>query len=99
MEEIVKMIGGFPMEQSRVAQELIEIGHQQGHQQGMDAGRLGECKSLLRRLVVRRFSVIPDWLEQWLPSQSVPEPVEQIVEALFDVHNLDDLKGLLPPVS
>ncbi len=71
------------MEETRVGREIAE------------RARMAECQKLLRRLVNRRFRSVPSWLDQWLNSQTMPDRVEDIIECLFDVTSVDELRTRL----
>ncbi len=86
-DELIRQIGGFVMEETRVGREIMERGEK--------SGRMKECQELLRRLVNRRFRSVPAWLDQWLNSQTMPDRVEEIIECLFDVTSVDELRTRL----
>jgi predicted transposase YdaD len=104
---LVELIGGFAMQETRVAQELMDIGHEKGLEEGFEKGlvrghekgRLEESRRLLRRMVMRRFRDSPDWLEQWMSKQTTAEAVEQAIDLLIDAQELGELKTYLQPPS
>ncbi len=75
------------MEETRVGREIMERGEK--------SGRMKECQELLRRMVNRRFRSVPAWLDQWLNSQTMPDRVEEIIESLFEVTSVDELRTRL----
>ncbi len=85
------------MQEPRIVQELMEIGHEKGLEKGLEKekGRLDESRRVLRRMVLKRFRDFPDWLEKWTSGQTTPEAVEQAIESLFDAREIGDLKSCL----
>ncbi len=91
------------MEEPRIVREMMDIGREKGLEmgleKGLEMGRLDESRRILRRLVLKQFRDLPDWLEKWTSGQTTPEAVEQVIESLLDVTKIGDLKSCLPQPS
>ncbi len=93
--ELTQQIGGFVMEETRVGREFGERWEKRGEKRGEKVGRMKECQELLRRMVNRRFRSVPAWLERWLNSQTIPDHVEEIIESLYEVTSVEELRTRL----
>lgn len=71
-------------------EEGIELGMQQGIQQGMQQ----EGFSIVLRLLVRKFSLLPDKEVDLLRSLSVSK-LEELSDALLDFSSFDELQRWL----
>ncbi len=85
-EDIEKMLGLSEIKKTRVYQEALEEGRQEGRQ-------AGEC-DLVLRLLNRRFGQIAPDLEAKIRALSLPE-LEELGEALLDFSDRSDLTNWL----
>uniref|UniRef100_B8HN48 DUF4351 domain-containing protein n=1 Tax=Cyanothece sp. (strain PCC 7425 / ATCC 29141) TaxID=395961 RepID=B8HN48_CYAP4 len=93
-QEIAIMLGISELRQTRVFQEGLEQGREEGLELGREAGlELGE-RSLVLRLLNRRFGELPDNLQQSIDSLSLSQ-IENLAEALLDFTTLADLQTWL----
>ncbi|MGK7907437.1 MAG: DUF4351 domain-containing protein [Synechococcus sp.] len=85
-EDIEKMLGLSEIKKTRVYQEALEEGRQEGRQ-------AGEC-DLVLRLLNRRFGQIAPDLEAKIHALSLPQ-LEELGEALLDFSDRSDLTNWL----
>jgi len=66
----------------------LQEGHQEGHQEGQQEGQQKEAEQLLRRLLTRRFGLLPEWVEAKL-NQADTATLENWAERLLFAGDLD----------
>lgn len=88
-QEIEAMLG-LDLQETRVYQEAKQEGREEGREVGREEGE----RSLLLRLLVRRFGELPEGLETRIQALSL-EQVEILAEALFDFGAIEDLETWL----
>ena len=74
----------------RGLQQGIQQGIEQGIEKGMEKGLLQGEAALLRRLLRRRFSDLPAWLEERIQAAS-REEIEAWSERILDAQRLEDV--------
>jgi hypothetical protein len=70
--------------------QVIGREFKRGLQQGLDEGRQEGERKILRRMLEKRFGIIPEWAEQRLDGLSEPE-IEELGLRLLDAQGLRDL--------
>jgi predicted transposase/invertase (TIGR01784 family) len=89
-EEIEKMLGLSELKQTKVYQEALQEGREEGEQTG--AAR--EARSLVLRQLSHRVGTLPATVEAQVQALALPQ-LETLGEALLDFAGLDDLVGWL----
>ena len=92
--EIKAMLGLNLTEEPRAIREAKEEGRQEGHQEGRQEGRQAEARSLILRLLTRRFGGLPPAVQSHIESLPL-EALEYLGEALLDFNSLADLDSWL----
>jgi len=59
---------------------------EEGEAKGREAGE----RTVLRRLIAKRFAALPAWVDERLNSMTLPE-LEQLSERVLDATSLDEL--------
>jgi predicted transposase/invertase (TIGR01784 family) len=85
-EEIERMLGLSELRQTKVYQEALQEGREEGEQTG--AAR--EARSLILRQLSRRVGTLPANVEAQVQALALPQ-LEALGEALLDFGGLDDL--------
>ncbi|MGI0491506.1 Rpn family recombination-promoting nuclease/putative transposase [Alkalinema pantanalense CENA528] len=75
-------------------EEGIQTGLQTGRQEGLQTGRQEECRSLVLRLLTRRFGTLPEGISATLETRSLSN-LEALAEALLDFTTIADLQTWL----
>ena len=78
-EFLTKLLGGFAMEDTRVGQEIMQLGAQR----------------LLFKLIAARFGQVPEDIRQKIQMASETENLERIATALLTIQSVDELKNLV----
>ena len=78
------------MKESVTYQAIIQKGVQQGLQQGKQEGKQEEARSLVLRLLTRRFGAVDQELQEQIGTLSVAQ-LEELGEALLDFQTVRDL--------
>jgi predicted transposase/invertase (TIGR01784 family) len=73
-----------------VAEQLEKKGRQEGREEGREEGRREEAASLLRRILVRRFGLVPDALLATINDASL-EQLESWTDAALDASTVEDV--------
>jgi predicted transposase/invertase (TIGR01784 family) len=81
---------GIPLQETRFYLEAKEEGREEGRQQ--------ECRSLVLRLLTRRFGTLTEPLQTQIMALSL-EPLENLGEALLEFQTIKDLETWLTTVS
>jgi predicted transposase/invertase (TIGR01784 family) len=89
-EAIENMLGLSELKQTKVYQEALEEGREEGEQTGVLKGE----RSLVLRLLARRVGTLPANVEAQVQALALPQ-LEALGEALLDFAGLDDLVGWL----
>lgn len=71
-------------------QQGLQQGLEQGLQQGLEQGRRVGERSVLKRLLIRRFTTLPAEVLSRI-EQAVPEQLEQWIENTLDATSLEDV--------
>ncbi|MEC4895440.1 MAG: DUF4351 domain-containing protein [Oscillatoria sp. PMC 1051.18] len=86
------------MRESVIYQRILREGRSEGLQQGLQQGRSEglqqEARSLVMRLILRRFGTIESELEAQIEQLSLSQ-LEELAEALLDFTALTDLTNWL----
>lgn len=85
-QEAEAMLGITSLQETRFYQEAKE--------DGLAEGRVEEGRSLIRRLLNRRFGELPTPLIAQVESLSLTQ-IETLAEALFDLQSIADLEAFL----
>lgn len=85
-QEAEAMLGITSLQETRFYQEAKE--------DGLAEGRVEEGRSLIRRLLNRRFGELPAPLIAQVESLSLTQ-IETLAEALFDLQSIADLEAFL----
>jgi predicted transposase YdaD len=105
-EEIRKMLELVPVTQTRFYREVkqeghdegydegYDEGHDEGYEEGHDEGREQEARSLILRLLSRRFGEIPPQAQTQIEQLNL-EQMESLAEALLDFSAIADLLSWL----
>ena len=93
-EEIETMLGLSELKQIRVYQEALEEGEQIGEQRGEQTGVLKGERSLILRLLTRKFGTLPTSAEAQVQALALPQ-LEALGEALLDFVMVVDLNDWL----
>lgn len=93
-QEIEAMLGLSELKQTRVYQEALAEGRQEGREEGRQEGRRQEGRSLILRLVQRRFGDLPQTTIRQINMLSL-EQLEALGEALLDFAEMADLQRWL----
>lgn len=89
-QEIEAMLGLSELRQTRIYQEALAEGREEGREAGREEGREAGERSLIQRLLNRRFGAIPESLQTRI--QQLPlRQIEALGEALLDFASLDEL--------
>jgi len=103
-EEILKMLNlkTADIKETRFYQEVLQVGldegRQEGWQIGLDEGRHVEAANLVIRLLIRRCGSLPPSLEHQVRSLLVNQ-LEMLGEALLDFRAIKDLENWLAAIS
>ncbi|MEL7039775.1 MAG: DUF4351 domain-containing protein [Cyanobacteria bacterium J06592_8] len=90
-QEIIQMLElATDSKQTRVYQEGLEDGRQQGLQEGLEDGRQQEGRSLILRLLTRKFGELSPQVRSQVESLSL-EQLEALSEVLLDFSTLSEL--------
>jgi predicted transposase YdaD len=73
---------------------VIETARQEGREEGREEGK----RSLLLKQLSRKLGTIPDEIKVFL-HQLVPERLDVLSEALFDLESLEDLHNWLNNIN
>lgn len=71
-----------------IAEQWVQEGRQEGRREGRQEGRQEGEARLLRRLLVRRFGAVPEWVEAKLAGASLAE-LEAWGERVLDTKTLE----------
>lgn len=94
-QEIIQMLElATDSKQTRVYQEGLEEGRQQGLQEGLQDGRQQGERSLILRLLTRKFDRINPEVRSQIELLSL-EQLEALAEVLLDFSSLEDLTNWL----
>jgi len=93
-QEIEAMFLLSDIKQTRVYQEARQEGRQEGIQEGIQKGRQNEAKTLLLRLLSKRFGQLTD-RQTFLISSLDVEELEELGEVFLDFVSLVDLDNWL----
>lgn len=97
-QEAEAMLGITSLQETRFYQEAKEDGlaegRAEGRAEGQAEGRVEEGRSLIRRLLNRRFGELPAPLIAQVESLSLTQ-IETLAEALFDLQSIADLEAFL----
>jgi predicted transposase/invertase (TIGR01784 family) len=93
-KEIENMLGLSELKQTKVYQEALQEGEQIGEQRGEQTGALREARSLVLRLLNRRFGTISPETEAKIHTLSLTK-LELLGEALLDFSSSADLDNWL----
>jgi predicted transposase YdaD len=74
--------------------EGYDEGHDEGYEEGHDEGREQEARSLILRLLSRRFGEIPPQAQTQIEQLNL-EQMESLAEALLDFSAIADLLSWL----
>lgn len=88
------MLGITSLQETRFYQEAKADGLAEGRAEGQAEGRVEEGRSLIRRLLNRRFGELPAPLIAQVESLSLTQ-IETLAEALFDLQSIADLEVFL----
>jgi predicted transposase YdaD len=96
-EEIMRMLQVLtPLEETRAYQQLvgigIEKGKKEGKKEGQKEGRQEEARTILRKLLARRFGKLPTWANARLKRADTAQ-LEAWAVAIFDATSLEELLG------
>ncbi|WP_224410276.1 DUF4351 domain-containing protein [Oscillatoria salina] len=86
------------MRESVIYQRILREGLQQGLQQGRSESLQQEARSLVMRLILRRFGTIESELEAQIEQLSLSQ-LEELAEALLDFTALTDLTNWLDSIE
>jgi predicted transposase YdaD len=89
-EEIERMLGLSELRQTKVYQEALEEGREEGIAEGEQTGAVKEARSLILRQLSRRVGTLPANVEAQVQALALPQ-LEALGEALLDFGGLDDL--------
>jgi predicted transposase/invertase (TIGR01784 family) len=89
-EEIERMLGLSELRQTKVYQEALEEGREEGIAEGEQTGAVKEARSLILRQLSRRVGTLPADVEAQVQALELPQ-LEALGEALLDFGGLDDL--------
>ena len=85
-----------PLEETRAYQQLvgigIEKGKKEGKKEGQKEGRQEEARTILRKLLARRFGKLPAWANARLKRADTAQ-LEVWAVAIFDAASLEELLG------
>jgi len=70
--------------------KIIDIRTGTGRQEGKEEGRQEEGLAILRRLIGKRFGVLPAWAEQRLATLST-EQIEDLSLSVLDAKSIGEL--------
>jgi predicted transposase/invertase (TIGR01784 family) len=93
-EEIEKMLGLSELRQTKVYQEALEEGREEGIAEGEQTGAVREARSLILRQLSRRVGTLSADVEAQVQALALSQ-LEALGEALLDFAELDDLVGWL----
>lgn len=93
-EEIENMLGLSELKQTKVYQEALDEGRQEGEQTGITKGKLDEAQSLILRLLNRRIGEVTPEMRSQIQSLSLDQ-LEALGEALLDFSESADLVNWL----
>jgi predicted transposase YdaD len=80
------------MQESVIYQDILAQGEQLGIQRGRVEGRTDEARSMVTRLLTKRFGNIPVELQTQVNALSV-DRIESLGEDLLDFTNISDLQA------
>ncbi|MBZ8180291.1 DUF4351 domain-containing protein [Oscillatoria salina IIICB1] len=86
------------MRESVIYQRILREGRNEGLQQGRTEGLQQEARSLVMRLILRRFGTIESELEAQIEQLSLSQ-LEELAEALLDFTALTDLTNWLDSIE
>jgi predicted transposase/invertase (TIGR01784 family) len=89
-EEIERMLGLSELRQTKVYQEALEEGREEGIAEGEQTGAVREARSLILRQLSRRVGTLPTTVEDQVQALVLLQ-LEALGEALLDFAGLDDL--------
>jgi predicted transposase/invertase (TIGR01784 family) len=93
-EEIERMLGLSELRQTKVYQEALKEGREEGIAEGEQTGAVKEARSLILRQLSRRVGTLPANVEAQIQALVLLQ-LEALGEALLDFGGLDDLVSWL----
>jgi predicted transposase YdaD len=93
-EEIERMLGLSELRQTKVYQEALKEGREEGIAEGEQTGAVKEARSLILRQLSRRVGTLPANVEAQIQVLVLLQ-LEALGEALLDFGGLDDLVSWL----
>ena len=78
------------MKESVIYQDILAQGEQRGRTEGRAEGRTEEARSIIIRLLTKRFTTLPIELQANINALEVDQ-IESLGDALLDFTSIDDL--------
>jgi predicted transposase YdaD len=81
-----------PIQETRAYQSIFAEGEAEGEARGRIEGERNAKAATVRRLLTRRFGLLPAWAERRIESAPI-ERLDTWLDGILDTPNLDDLLG------
>jgi predicted transposase YdaD len=93
-QEVEAMLGLTTLQETQFYKDAKSEGREEGEQIGETRGRDAAQRALTKRLLERKFGLLPDRLNQTITNLSSPQ-IESLAIALLDFTQVQDLEAWL----
>ena len=89
--EEIKMLKIVKFAEEKGIEKGIDQGLEQGREQGLEQGRIEEKRSLVERLLVKKFGLVPQDIIEQIPKMNAAT-LDLISIEIFDMQRIEDLQ-------